>query len=70
VIQWPARGKEEKAEEGAGVGQNEHWIVYHRRPLGHTDANHRVVCIDRLEFDADGRFMPVRMTADGERGRE
>ncbi len=62
VIQWPTRRKGEKAEEGSGVGQSEHWIVYHRRPLGHTDANHRVVCMDRLEFDKDGWIMPVRMT--------
>lgn len=37
-------------------------IVYHRRPLGETAANHRVVCIDRLEFDEVGRIQPVRMT--------
>ena len=24
------------------------YIVYHRRPLGETDRNHRVVCIDRI----------------------
>ena len=27
------------------------YIVYHRRPLGETDRNHRVVSIDKLEFD-------------------
>lgn len=41
------------------------YIVYHRRPRGDTAANHRVVCIDRLEFDARGRILPVRMTRQG-----
>ena len=41
------------------------YIVYHRRPKGETAANHRVVCIDRLEFDARGRILPVRMTRQG-----
>jgi hypothetical protein len=37
------------------------YIVYHRRPLSETDANHRVVCYDRLYFDAEGRIQPVKM---------
>jgi beta-xylosidase len=41
------------------------YIVYHRRPLGQTDRNHRVVCIDDLRFDADGRILPVIITRDG-----
>ncbi len=41
------------------------YIVYHRRPLGETDRNHRVVCIDRMEFDADGAIRPVRITSEG-----
>jgi len=41
------------------------YIVYHRRPAGETAANHRVVCIDRLEFDARGHILPVRMTRQG-----
>jgi len=44
---------------------DEHFIVYHRRPLGMTDRNDRVVCIDRLEFDDEGRILPVRMTHEG-----
>lgn len=46
-------------------GDRNWYIVYHRRPLGETDANHRVVCIDRMEFDADGRIRPVRITREG-----
>lgn len=46
-------------------GHDEYYIVYHRRPLGETDRDHRVVCIDRLEFDEQGRIKPVTMTFDG-----
>jgi beta-xylosidase len=41
------------------------YIAYHRRPLGDTDRNHRVVAIDELKFDADGRILPVKITNDG-----
>lgn len=41
------------------------YIVYHRRPLGESDRNHRVVCIDDLQFDAKGLILPVRITDDG-----
>jgi hypothetical protein len=41
------------------------YIVYHRRPLGETDRNHRVVSIDELRFDADGKIQPVKITKDG-----
>lgn len=40
------------------------YIVYHRRPLGEKDRNHRVVCVDRLEFDAEGMIRPVVMTGE------
>ena len=41
------------------------YIVYHRRPLGETDRNHRVVCIDELRFDEKGSILPVVITATG-----
>ena len=41
------------------------YIVYHRRPLGDTDRNHRVVCIDELRFDDKGMILPVKITAGG-----
>ena len=44
---------------------DEWYIVYHRRPLGETDANHRVTCIDRLEFDDQGHIKPVLITHAG-----
>jgi inosine-uridine nucleoside N-ribohydrolase len=46
-------------------GTDEWYIVYHRRPLGERDANHRVTCIDRMEFDAEGRILPVKITFEG-----
>jgi beta-xylosidase len=48
-----------------GPGTNEWYIVYHRRPLLETDGNHRVVCIDKMEFDNNGLIKPVKMTFDG-----
>ena len=41
------------------------YIVYHRRPLGETDRNHRVVSIDELRFDASGLIQPVVITKTG-----
>ena len=41
---------------------DQYYIVYHRRPLGDTGRDHRVTCIDRLEFDDEGLIRPVRMT--------
>lgn len=41
------------------------YIVYHRRPLGETDRNHRVVSIDKLEFDEHGLIRPVVITKTG-----
>ncbi|MEE7547337.1 family 43 glycosylhydrolase [Xanthomonas sp. Kuri4-1] len=41
------------------------YIVYHRRPLGETDPNHRVTAIDRMDFDAQGLILPVKITHEG-----
>lgn len=46
-------------------GKDEWYIVYHRRPLGETDANHRVTCIDKMIFDADGKIKPVNISFEG-----
>lgn len=48
---------------------DEWYIVYHRRPLGETDQNRRVVCIDPLEFTEDGRISPVKITHQGVKPR-
>lgn len=39
-----------------------YWIVYHRRIIGDTVADHRVVAVDRFEFADDGSIRPVVMT--------
>lgn len=46
-------------------GTDEYYIVYHRRPLGETDGNHRATCIDRMNFDDIGLIEPVRITFEG-----
>ena len=46
-------------------GREVYYIVYHRRPLGERDGNHRVVCIDRMEFDEQGLIKPVKITFEG-----
>ncbi len=46
-------------------GADTWFIVYHRRPLGEKDGNHRVTCIDRMEFDEQGFIRPVRITHEG-----
>lgn len=46
-------------------GTEDWFIVYHRRPLDQTDRNSRVVCIEKMEFDAEGKIKPVKITFDG-----
>lgn len=51
-------------------GTDEWYIVYHRRPLTETDANHRVMCIDKMYFDTDGTIKPVKITNEGVTARK
>jgi beta-xylosidase len=51
-------------------GRDDWYIVYHRRPLDRTDANHRVTCIDRMYFDKNGIIKPVKLTSEGVRKRK
>ncbi len=46
-------------------GSKNYYIVYHRRPIGETDRNHRVVSIDELRFDDKGNILPVVITKQG-----
>jgi beta-xylosidase len=46
-------------------GTDKWFIVYHRRPPGETDANHRVTCIDEMHFDENGNILPVLITNKG-----
>jgi beta-xylosidase len=48
-------------------GTDKWYIVYHRRPLGETAANHRVTCIDEMHFDEKGEIIPVKITREGVR---
>ena len=64
--------RDESIARGAGhhsvikvPGKDEYYIIYHRRPLGETDGNHRVTCIDRLVFEKDGTIRPVQITFEG-----
>ncbi|KAL2858020.1 glycosyl hydrolase [Aspergillus pseudoustus] len=47
----------------------DYYIVYHRRHLNDTARDHRVVCIDRMEFDRHGNILPVNITIAGVEGR-
>jgi len=49
---------------------DDYYIVYHRRPLGETDANHRVTCIDHMIFDSNGHIQPVKITKTGVTARQ
>ncbi|TGE08452.1 glycoside hydrolase family 43 protein [Hymenobacter fodinae] len=51
-------------------GKDEWYIVYHRRPLTETDQNHRVTCIDKLQFDKQGHILPVKITQEGVAARK
>ena len=53
-----------------GKGKDEYYIVYHRRPLGDNGRDHRVTCIDKLQFGKDGKILPVKMTFTGVKKRK
>jgi hypothetical protein len=50
-------------------GSDTWYIVYHRRPLGTKNGNHREVCIDEMRFNPDGTIQPVTITFEGVRSR-
>ncbi|MDG1941380.1 MAG: glycoside hydrolase family 43 protein [Flavobacteriaceae bacterium] len=41
------------------------YMVYHRRPIPNEGRDHRVICIDQLEFNQDGTIKQVKMTFEG-----
>lgn len=68
--------QDEDVARGAGhhsvlqiPGEDDYYIVYHRRPLEETDRNHRVTCIDKMEFDQNGKILPVKLTFKGVEAR-
>ena len=50
-------------------GTDDWYIVYHRRPLTEKDGNHRVVCIDKMHFNAKGEIKEVIITNEGVQAR-
>ena len=60
-----------KVATGAGhhsvvqTADGEWLMIYHRRPLGETNANHRVTCIDNMKFNQDGTIRPVKISFKG-----
>ncbi len=46
-------------------GTDQWFIIYHRRPIPNEGRDHRVTCIDKLEFNEDGTIKPVVMTFEG-----
>ncbi len=46
-------------------GTDEWVMCYHRRPPNTTNANHRVVCLDRMIFNSQGDILPVTATIEG-----
>ncbi|GGH74867.1 arabinan endo-1,5-alpha-L-arabinosidase [Filimonas zeae] len=46
-------------------GKDEWYIVYHRRPLGDKGRDHRETCIEKMQFDAQGHILPVKLTREG-----
>ena len=48
-----------------GRGKDEYYIVYHRHPLGSKDGNNRVVCVEKMKFDEEGKILPVKITFEG-----
>jgi len=63
---------DEKIATGAGhhsvinIPKTDDWLmVYHRRPIPNVDRDHRVTCMDKMEFNRDGTIKPVQMTFEG-----
>jgi beta-xylosidase len=46
-------------------GKDQWYIVYHRRPIGLTDPNYRLTCVDEMHFDENGHILQVKMTNKG-----
>jgi beta-xylosidase len=46
-------------------GKDQWYIVYHRRPKGDTNPNHRETCIEIMEFEQSGLIRPVKITQTG-----
>lgn len=69
-------GQDDKVATGAGhhsvlrvqgtqPGTEKYYAVYHRRPLDNKHRDHRVTCIDVMEFDENGLIKPIKLTFEG-----
>ena len=69
-------GKILQSDNNVGTGAGHHsvifepksgryYCIYHRHPIGSTDGNDRVVCIDEMHFDENGFIRPIVITNDG-----
>jgi beta-xylosidase len=48
-----------------GPGEDEWYMVYHRRPIPNEGRDHRVTSIDRMYFNEDGTIQKVVITNEG-----
>jgi len=46
-------------------GSNDFYMIYHRRPIPNEGRDHRVTCIDKMEFNPDGTIRQIKMTFEG-----
>lgn len=46
-------------------GTDNWYMIYHRRPIPNEGRDHRVTCIDKIEFNDDGTIKEVEMTFEG-----
>ena len=48
------------------IPSTDEWImVYHRRPIPNEHRDHRVTCLDKMEFNDDGTIKQIKMTFEG-----
>ncbi|MBT3149453.1 family 43 glycosylhydrolase [Streptomyces sp. CHD11] len=62
LAQDPAVAKGSGHNSVVNVPGTDIWyILYHRRPLGETDGNHRQLAYDRMYFNSDGTIRRIQM---------
>ncbi|MFA7493886.1 MAG: glycoside hydrolase family 43 protein, partial [Proteiniphilum sp.] len=46
-------------------GSDDWYVIYHRRPIPNQHRDHRVTCIDKMEFNENGYIKPIVITFEG-----
>jgi beta-xylosidase len=74
-FEYQGKVLENNPEVGRGAGHHsvlklpgteDEWVIcYHRRPLSPENHHHRIVCLERMTFRADGSIAPVTLTQCG-----